>query len=269
MILGCLTVLFVIAQYRSLEPSWGEPQQTLARAMLLLGSCYGVASGLCWLATAVENPYVRYVVRFVLLIAVAFASNQIGTENWMRNLSNVGGFLIGQSLLFFTVRVPDWELQVVRPDRSSALLESRRQFGIGDVIIVTTSIALLLAIIIRYLTPIESVSYWLVMVVVWCIGPTIAACLGLAALSRNAGRCVGLALLGLMLAVSGTFGLSVVEYKIGGAIQSISAGISLYGFIMLGYFIVVAIFAIAGRMQPAAEPTAETTPDELDRSLKA
>ncbi len=259
-----MTVFFVIAQYRNPEPSWGEPQQTLARVTLLAGLCYGIASGLCWLATAIENPFVRYVLRVILLIAVAFASNQIGTNNWMRNLSNIGGLLIGQCLVFFTLRVPDWEPRVVRPGRSSASVESRRQFGIGDVVIATTSIALLLAIIIRYLTPIESVRYWLVMTCVWGIGPSIAACLALAALSRNAMRGIGLAFLGLVLAVSGTVGLAVAEFKLGGAIPSISFGISMYGLTMLGYCAVVAIIAIAGRIQPATEPAAEATPDELD-----
>jgi hypothetical protein len=259
--LGCMTVFFLIAQYRNAEPSWVEPQQRLARAMLLLGLCYGVASGLCWLATAIENPFARYVVRVILLIAVAFASNQVGTENWLRNLSNIGGFLIGQSLIFFTLPVPDWEPRVVRPGRSSASVGLRRQFGIGDVVIATTSIALLLAIIIRYLTPIESVRYWLVMTLVWGIGPSIAACLGLAALSRNAKAGVGLSLLGLMLAVGGTVGLAlaesklaVAESKIAGAASSISFGVSMYGLIMLGYFIAVTVIAIAGRIEPAAEP---------------
>ena len=232
--------------------------------MLLLGLCYGVASGLCWLATAIANPFARYLARVILLIALAFAANQIATENWLRNLSNIGGFLIGQCLMFFTLRVPDWEPRVIRPVQSSASLESRRQFGIGDVVITTTSIALLLAIVIRYLTPIESASYWLVMVLVWSIGPSIAACLDLAALSQNASGSISLSLLGLMLAASGIIGLSIAEYKIAEAIASVSEGISHYGLIMLGYLLGVAIFAIAGRIQSAAEPITEATSAELD-----
>ncbi len=232
--------------------------------MLLLGLCYGVASGLCWLATAIANPFARYLVRVILLIAIACAANQIATENWLRNLSSIGGFLIGQCLVFFTLRVPDWEPRAICPGQSSAAVESRRQFGIGDVVIATTSIALLLAIVIRYLTPIESASYWLVMALVWGIGPLIAACLDLAVLSRNAIGSIGLALLGLTLAISGTIGLSIAEYRIAEAIASVSEGIARYGLIMLGYLIAVAIFGIAGRIQSAAEPNTEATPAELD-----
>lgn len=252
-----MTVFYVIAQYRSSELIWGEPFPTFTRAMLLLGMCYGVASGLCWLATAIDNPFARYVIRLIVLIVAAFACNKIGTEDWMRNLSNIGGFLIGQSLLFFTLRVPDWEPSVVRPSQSSASVESPRQFGIGDVVIATTSFALLLAIIIRYLTPIESASYWLVMTFVWAIGPLIAACLGLAALSRTVMVSVGLTLLGLMLGASGTVGLAVADYRIAQMIPSITFGVSKYGLMMLGFVIVVSVTAIAGRIQPAAEPTTD------------
>lgn len=251
----CLVVCVLIAQYQRSAVVWGEPQRQSARAMLLLGSCYGVASGLCWLATAMNSPWARCVVRMTLLIATAYASTQVGTENWLRHLSGIGGFLFGQCLMFFALGVPDWETQSERADRSSALPRVR-QFGTGDVIVATTAVALLLAIIIRYLTPIESTIYWLVMVLVWIVGPSISACVGLAALSRHANRGMGLYGIGLLLAIGGTYGIAIAEYRIKGAVSSVADGFFAYAPIVVGYFFMVLMVVIAGRIQSVQQGTA-------------
>ena len=80
----------------------------------------------------------------------------------------------------------------------------------------------------------------------------------MAALSRDVITGFGLVVMGLMLAIGGTLGLSVTDARIGDANPSIPFGAS-YGLIVLAYSIVVSIVAIAGRVQPEGPPATEAT----------
>jgi hypothetical protein len=218
--------------------------------MWLTGMTYGLAAGISWLATIVKSRFLRWAVRAGAVIVLAAAQQHLGTESWLRGLSNLGGLVSCQCMLFHWLGVPNWT--TVDPARDTADALGNVQFGIGDIVIATTGIALLLAIAIRYQTPINPLGYWLVLVLFWIVGPLISACTAMSILQQR-GMSVGLLAIAILLAVGGVAGLAAAEWLLIGvgqgteASKTLAINVSLYGRIVLAYLFTFALFGMAAK----------------------
>jgi hypothetical protein len=232
--------------------------------MWLTGMTYGLAAGVCWFATIVNARYLRWLTRAATVIVLAVAQQRLGMENWLRSLSNLGGLVFFQCMLFYWLGVPNWQT-----DRGHLTIskESRKgQFGIGDIVIATTCIAFLFAIAIRYRAPIDPLGYWLVLGLFWLIGPLIAACTALSFLNRG-GLSIGLLAFAILLAVCGIAGLTAAELLLidsvrgGRPIANVGINASFYGRIILSYLLTFVLFCIVAKTDTIAPPETDA---ELD-----
>lgn len=231
--------------------------------MCLTGMTYGLCVGIGWLTTIIESRYLRWSVRAISVICLATIQQQLGTESWVQGLASLGGLMCCQCMLFHWIGVPNW---TSAPDQANARPEVRQnQFGIGDIVIANTCTAILLAIVIRYPTPINPLGYWLILGVFWLVGPVIAACAALSLLHRE-GMSVGLLSLSFVLALGGVAGLTTAELVLGEPSQApsdlvIGINASLYGLIMIGYLVTFVLFCIAAKTDVVVTPE---TRAELD-----
>jgi hypothetical protein len=142
--------------------------------------------------------------------------------------------------------------------------QRHHQFQIADVIIATTSIALLLAIGIRYATPIDSFQYWLVMGLFWLVGPMIAASLFAATMSQRTDTGIGMGILAAILAAGAALAFSFAENLADENSLSWSFRLRFYACILLGYFVTLLVVGIAGRAEPRTTATMEWATSRLD-----
>lgn len=221
--------------------------ESLARSqirwlMWLTGMSYGLAAGAFWLATILKGRYLRWVVRAATVIVVAAAQQHLGTEGWLFSLSNLGGLVCCQCMLFHWLGVPNWTTGKRLLTSGEGLRKT--QFGIGDIVTATTCIALLLAIAIRFQTAIDPLGYWLVFTLFWINGPLITGCVALLILNQQ-GLSVGLLALVALLVACGILGLAAAEWHAAGSDLAINA--SLYTRVVLSYVLTFVLFCVAAK----------------------
>ena len=127
-------------------------------------------------------------------------------------------------------------------------------------VIVTTCVAILLGIVIRYPPPTDPSWYWSVLLLCWVLGPMITACAVRSILSESHVR-VSFGLLAIAMSVIGVAGLSAAELLL--INPSMNAGqttvrlvASFYGRLIFGYVLSFTVFAVAARVQGAPQPRA-------------
>ncbi len=212
----------------------------------LTGTTYAMAAGGCWMATALQQVFVRYFARTLLAALAAFVLTKVGTDNLLRHIATMGGLLVLQCILFFLLRLPSW-----LPLDGKAYSTPDHQFRIADVIVATTSIALLLSAAIRYSAPIDSFYYWLVSVVLWGLGPVIAGSLFMAMLSRSMRRMVFLLSAALVLTAATVGSVAYSEYLANNRTFGIEIILPLYACLMAGFFGGLFAVGLAARVSPA------------------
>lgn len=216
----------------------------------LIGVTYGYAAGLGWIATLASHTFSRFGVRLLVVAASACVLTLLASNSWLRHLSNLCGLLIFQTIGFFLLRVPDWQWATVDRPRDATSLP-RRQFQIVDVIIATTSVALLLAVGIRYATPINATHYWLVMVLFWLVSPVIGASLFAASLAERFEKRLIMGIAAGILATTAAGALSFAQTLTAGS-PSLDVSLRFYACILFGYFMTLLVVGIAGRIQSRA-----------------
>lgn len=176
----------------------------------LSGIVFGLATTGCWLTTILQSRFVRWIVRIGIIGSAVLLSCQFPTlekTNWLRELINFSGLALTQCILFFWIGVPNWK----RVNQDDYEQDTKRQYGIGDIVITTTVVAILLATGIRYAAPIAPLTYWLVLVVCWCVLSFLAAGIIFGVLGLTHARQF-ISLGGVMvMATAGVFALSFAE----------------------------------------------------------
>ena len=214
----------------------------------LMGISYGLAVGASWMATLISAPYLRWVVRLAVVVLATLAQQSLRTESLLRDLTSVGGLVFSQCLIFAWLRIPGWR----SANDGETERERSLQFGVGDVLIATTCVALLLAAATRYAPPIDSARYWLVLCAVWVVAPLVAAMVTRCVLSvRFVGSGLGYLISATLLAGLWISGLTVAELSIPAPSFLRSAAITagLYGSMVIGFCVVQSIVALSGRVQ--------------------
>jgi hypothetical protein len=227
----------------------------LMLSVWISGIIYGFASGVCWVTTVVTARYWRWLLRACLLGGLVWLKvelNPLDEPNWIREGLNLAGVAVVQCMLFFWLRVPNWSLN----DRPQTI---NWQFGIGDVVILTTVVAILFALAIRHPAPagLAPLEYWVVLLVGWFLQPIIAALLALGLLhrERRSGLCRLIAALGISM--GGVLAISFADSRFAGAGQQPPMDVMVfayfYGNLVAAFVITMLIIVIVGCLQGAAK----------------
>jgi hypothetical protein len=231
--------------------SFADAYAQAASRTWMIGMTYGLASGGCWLATVIQARWKRWTVRAGSVLLLALVQSRLSASGGLAPLANLGGLVCAQCLLFAGLRIPDWSM--VEPDSTAGGRPRRWQFGSGDLVIATTCAAILLAIAIRFPSPIDPLPYWLVLCVFWQVAPLIAYCTARGLLSRglvDAGLWLGLAVL---LAAGIAIVLAAAESRLSEVSEQTAwQSAALYARLMASHGMWFALFGIAARVQ--AEP---------------
>ena len=236
----------------------------MTRLGIQLGIGFGLASSLSWLATVVRNRILRVTVRILLVACFASLFDRVGPSDWLQHAIDLAGLLIVQSIYFSHWRIPDWR---IRARSTSGPIEGETgptglQYQISDLLALTTGIALLLGLAVRYVVPVEGPSYWIVMLGVWLLMPLIAACAARASLAAAQVTTRLHVLSAVWVAFLLGVGLWVAEWFV----QGIEEMVLLYFYLLFfGLFgATVYVFGVAGRRRRRRGRDNRATPDAAE-----
>lgn len=225
--------------------------------MWIVGITLGIGAAVAWVATAIQEPNVRTLVRLLLVASVAWALSRVDQEDasstWVRHAINLGGMFASQSVFFAWARVPGWTPSAAEPVSPSSV---SLQFRIADLLAVTTAFGCLLGLAIRYRVPVASSTYWTVLILIWFAAPIIAGNFALASLARSLGRGASHIGIGILLvagtAIGVTFaepGITFVEQGTSSLTAPARAMALSYGLIFFAYGATFLMVGLAGRFQ--------------------
>ena len=215
---------------------------------LVIGCIYGLASGACFLLSAVTFRGVRVALYGATLLIGALALT--AAPRWMVGHSSepvhyvlfLGGMIVVQAALLPLLRFPHWSIA------RGSVPERRRQFQIGDLLVATTILAILFAAGTHYSPPVERQLFWQVLLGCWLFLPSVAVVAMAAALHHRSVSRLGFGGLCLLLVAATTLGLSYAEVIAGRDGAPATSWLwSLYGTLIGSYAWVVGSIGIAGR----------------------
>ncbi|TWU54438.1 hypothetical protein Poly51_31570 [Rubripirellula tenax] len=283
-----MLVLMVFAVAIALVQGWafrwaGEKtsfsQLSSQRMMMLdlasIGVVFGLTSGAIWIASCIGKPWIQFFVRVLIVGVAAMLLNFLGTNDWLRHLSNIGGLGLAQCVVFLLFHIPKWTTKRA----GEAISDQRsRQFRLSDLIMATACAAALLTAIRHYATPVAEVDYWTITVAIWGLGPLMAASVNYAFLDHRRLRRVTMALAAVSFAVLGGLGLGLAQAKFDPAnLRALVDGkppsvtfqdaAPFYLAFMIGYLLALAIVAFSGAYQTRlGYNSASTTKTRNDRA---
>ncbi|WP_186776075.1 hypothetical protein [Rubripirellula reticaptiva] len=227
---------------RSSYPS-AEGLYMLMLTLTIVGIVFGLASGAIWIASWIRTAWIKYASRILVVVAAAMMLNALGTYDWLRNLSNMGGLCLAQCTIFLLLKVPAWSAGI--GDHASRL-SRRRQFQISDVILATACTAGLLTVVRHYSTPVSEAEYWIVTVAIWLLGPLMATCVNFAFLDSRRMRRWTLAAASVLMAIAGGTGLALAQEAVDATGVAFTEAAPFYLAFMFGYVISLSVVAFAG-----------------------
>ena len=228
---------------------------------IAVGGLYGIISGWVWVTSSVEHRLIRLTIRMTLVGLGSYGILYL-TENperiWLKYVTQFGGMVVTQSVLFYFLRIPEWRLGFreanVVTDPSPG---NRAQFDIADVMLVTIAIAVLLGLAIRYRTPIESSDYWAGVFGLWIFFPLLAALSAICTIPSQNGSRVGQFVSLIALGISGAWVMAKAQMMTSeNAWGDELFFFNRYGSIMLGFVFAILIFGIVGRKNPLIQDIA-------------
>lgn len=221
--------------------------------LLPSGCVYALVAAGVWLATAIDHRYVRFAVRAMIVIAATALYGLLrDVRPWPQSAADFAGLAVVQSTVFFWAGVPPW--CTVWSASTDGQSTSNNQFGIADLVIATTVVALLLSLIDRYSPSIEWWSYWVVSAAISIGGASVTTLIA-KAMTTNA-------ILPMLLWLSTSVALAVVgTYMIGTLDSVVDRGqplmldvqhfVQFYGRIVWGFWLTFAFIACFARLTAA------------------
>jgi hypothetical protein len=134
----CLQVIF---------PGNGNAMDADLSRWIWLGSMWAGWAGCLWLSGAVPQIPVRWLLIVSIGLWHTWWMSIQQSQPMLRYAITLGGFGVAQTLLFRFFRVPGWSLETLRVRAREGV---KRQFSIFDLLLLTTSAALLITAIKRY-----------------------------------------------------------------------------------------------------------------------
>ncbi|MGB7328063.1 MAG: hypothetical protein WBD31_24520 [Rubripirellula sp.] len=251
-LIAAFAVIVAIAGVATVKWQGGRTSYTsndglnmLMLTLAIIGVVFGMASSAIWMASGIRATSMKYAVRILIVVVTAVILNALGSYDWLRHLSNIGGLCLAQCAIFLLLKVPAW---TTRGGDEGSRLSRRRQFQISDVILATTCTAGLLTAVRYYSTPISDTEYWLVTVAIWLLGPLMAACVTFAFLDGRRKRRWLLAAASVLMAIAAGSGLALAQEALDSTGVTFSESAPFYWAFMFGYLISLSVVAFAGAL---------------------
>ena len=210
-------------------------------ASWVFGVALGTTSVLSWVGTTLPKPAGRTGFRCVLVVIYVLFVLPWNDSGWLKHAVNMTGLLLTLGLVFFAFKIPRWSTRnakrFTRTSRAS-------QFGVGEIIALTTAVAILLAFATRFSAPIDGHAYWLVLIVCWVMTSLIAAFLVRACLATSVMGAISNAISAALLLVITTGGLRIAEIRFAKASEF---EFQQYAALLGGFGMTWAIATIGGR----------------------
>jgi hypothetical protein len=260
---GIVTLLTAILMTVGLAILWQQADSSLISdewhavgVLAGIGMFYGMIGWACWTLAGVANVYLRSILRAALAFAATFIelrfflADGVKFEFFLRYAINFGGLMVAQSLLFWLLAIPAWNLG--RSNRSTA---PRHRFTIGETLVLTLAVALLLALGKHYAPPVDPTTYWGWLCALWMLVPLTSAASATAILHGSKSRRMIAASTAVILAASVAiaFGIADSRQSAGGGTSEVTRMI-FYAAIVVASMASIALLSLSGRIDRAAVP---------------
>lgn len=223
------------------------------------GATFGLLASVSWLATSLANSFARLAVRILAAIACLLLLPWFSTPDLLRHAVSISGLILVQPFVFFLFGIPDWTgllggtlvgFRLKQKTETSQQPEGA-QFSIGEIIALTTVVALLLAATLRYAPPVNSLVYWPVLISSWVMLHTITALTIRVVMFHEF-----IVLAFLILAMTSTItGLGFAEHFTSQSSTDVGVYFQLYGLFIGAFAFSIAVLSAANASE--IKPTAK------------
>ena len=138
----------------------------------MAGTTLGLITFISWLATGISSSFIRFATRMMAAIGFVLLLTNCCTPNMLHHAINVSGIILLQPMIFMLLAIPCWTISLSGVTRHSGLNKITKasqqpklsQFHVGELITLTTLVALLLAASRQYTPTVANFVYWPVLV---------------------------------------------------------------------------------------------------------
>ena len=223
------------------------------------GATFGLLASVSWLATSLANSFARLSVRILAAIACLLLLPWFSTPDLLRHAVSISGLILVQPFVFFLFGIPDWTGLLggtlvgfrLKQKTETSQQPEVAQFSIGEIIALTTVVALLLAATLRYAPPVNSLVYWPVLISSWVMLHTITA-LTIRVVMFHEFIVLAFLILAMTLTITG---LGFAEHFTSQSSTDVGVYFQLYGLFIgaFGFSIAVLSAANASEIKPTAK----------------
>ena len=221
-----------------------EGEEVTNTTRSFVGAAMGLALGVAWLAGSFRSSQGRFATRFLVAAVYTLVASVLTRQPWFRHGANIGGLIVAQSLVFFALRIPAWRTH--HPNTKEPSI-GPRQFGVGELLMLTTCVALLLMMGGRYAPPIDGRLYWSVLILFWVAAPIMTASIAGCGLASRAFPFLLSGTSVIVLLAGIPFLLSLAESRFGNE-ETLNILVPRYASVILGCATTFAVLAISGRI---------------------
>ena len=223
------------------------------------GATFGLLASVSWLATSLANSFARLAVRIPAAIACLLLLPWFSTPDLLRHAVSISGLILVQPFVFFLFGIPDWTGLLggtlvgfrLKQKTETSQQPEVAQFSIGEIIALTTVVALLLAATLRYAPPVNSLVYWPVLISSWVMLHTITALTIRVVMFHEF-----IVLAFLILAMTSTItGLGFAEHFTSQSSTDVGVYFQLYGLFIGAFAFSIAVLSAANASE--IKPTAK------------
>lgn len=211
----------------------------------MAGTVLGLITFISWLATSISSSFARFLTRIMAAVGCVMLLTICCTPDMLRHAISVSGILLVQPIIFVLLAIPCWTTSlsgVARTSRLNKITEASQQpklpqFHVGELITLTTLVALLLATSRQYTPPVASLVYWPVLICSWFFLQTIAALTIRVVMFRQ----LRLLVILLPVIVITTWGLAKAEGLVSDGSWQADADLRLYSILISGFTLSIAV----------------------------
>ncbi|HBV62623.1 MAG TPA: hypothetical protein DEF45_06330 [Rhodopirellula sp.] len=211
----------------------------------IAGTVFGLISFISWLATSISNSFIRFATRITAAVGCVLLLTVCCTPDMLRHAIGVSGILLVQPIIFVLLAIPCWTTSLSTVGRRSGPKKKTEasqqpklpQFHVGELITVTTLVALLLAASRQYTPPVASLIYWPVLICSWFFLQTIAALTIRVVMFRQLRLLVFL----LPVILITTWGLAKVEGLASEGLWQADTDLRLYSILISGFTLSITV----------------------------
>ncbi len=211
----------------------------------MAGTALGLITFISWLATSISSSFARFLTRIMAAVGCVMLLTICCTPDMLRHAISVSGILLVQPIIFVLLAIPCWTTSlsgVARTSRLNKITEASQQpklpqFHVGELITLTTLVALLLATSRQYTPPVASLVYWPVLICSWFFLQTIAALTIRVVMFRQ----LRLLVILLPVIVITTWGLAKAEGLVSDGSWQADADLRLYSILISGFTLSITV----------------------------